>query len=629
MTKNICLIGNPNCGKTTLFNVLTGSYEKVGNRAGVTVEEKSARLKGQEEITVTDLPGLYSLSADSLDEKAVSRFLKSGKADVIVSVIDGTNPERGLLLTAELLKLSLPMAIAVNFCDELDKNGIKFDDLKLSEAFNVPVVKISARKGINVDELKKVAINESKKPTLSEISPEKVRRLSASLTNGKPTAAELFTDKADKILTSKIWGLPIFFAVAFVTFFFTLTLGGKIGSLLSEFINGLTDNFYYAIVKNDKNVWFADLLCNAVIGGIGNVVSFLPQIIILFFFLTVLEQTGYTSRAAFLTDDLLSKIGLCGKSAFSFGLSCGCAVSGISSSLTIENKGSRELTVFLTPFMPCGAKTAVFAYLCGVLFGGNALIAATTYIVSVFAVAICGKILSKFKRFNTGGGLIMEMPTLRLPSKRVIYGAVRDKTLDFLLKAGTVIFGVSVVLWGLKNFGITGYVGGNTQESFLYYIGNAVKYVFYPLGFGNWESSVAILSGILAKEAVIESLSAVTTDPSSLFASGYSAYAFMVFILLMPPCVAALSTAKRELKDKKLFWIMVLFQTVTAYVFALCINLFGVLSSIIGNFAVIGLTLIVAAAIISLKRIFKPNVCEGCKNCKKIKGNCQTARKAS
>lgn len=629
MFKNVCLIGTPNCGKTTLYNLLTDSYEKVGNRSGVTVEQKSGKLKKDPSVTVTDLPGLYSLSADSEDERAVIKFIKNQKPDVIINVIDGVNPVKGLTLSAELTELSIPTVIAVNFCDELEKNGVHFNAEKLSEIFGVPVVKISARKKINIDALILTATKDAAVPKRKNAKNADLKRAVLSLKEERKTRSEIFTDKADKILLSKIWGFPIMFAVCFSMFFLTLRIGGRLGGVIGNVIDNLGDKLYLYFTRKQSGLWFADLTCNAVIGGVGNVLGFLPQIVILFFFLTALEQTGYTSRMAFLTDEILSKVGLCGKSVFSLGLSCGCAVSGEMAVASIEEKSSREMTAIVTPFMPCGAKTAVFAYLCGKIFDGNALIAATFYIVGVFMAAISGKILLRFKRFKTYDGFIIELPTLRTPSLRVLYGAVRDKIRDFLLRAGSVIFAVSVILWALKSFGFSGFVGENIENSFLYAAGNILKYLFYPLGFGNWQASVSLISGIFAKEAVIESFNAVTIDPSSLFYSAYSAYGFMVFILVSPPCVAALAAAKKELKSKKLFFGMLVFQFAAGYIAALIINLFGLIAVNMGEIPAFVLTLTAALTIICLKNIFVSHKCGDCSRCKTPRKNCRTAQKAN
>ncbi len=629
MFKNLCLIGTPNCGKTTLYNALTGSFETVGNRVGVTVEEKSGKLKKRPEITVTDLPGLYSLSADSEDEKAVLTFLDKKKFDAVIYVMDGTNPVKGLSLLTEITKLSVPTVVAVNFCDELEKSGIEFDDKRLSDAFNVPVIKISARKGKNLDQLISAALNRAVPPKLEA---EKVKAVKGAFLRGKPvekTKSEILTEKIDKVLLSKLWGFPIMFAVCFVMFFLTLNVGGRIGTVIGGAIDNASDKLYIYLSEKTGGVWFADLISHAVVGGVGNVLGFLPQIIFLFFFLTALEQTGYTSRMAFLTDEILNKIGLCGKSVFSFGLSCGCAVSGVSAASGIEEKSARETTVYLTSFMPCGAKTAVFSYLCGKIFGGNAFLAASFYLVGIFTACIGGAILSRFKRFKATGGFIMEMPTLRLPSARVLYGAARDKTADFLLKAGSIIFAVSVILWLLKNFGFAGYTGGDIEKSFVYAAGNVLKYAFYPLGFGNWQATVSLLSGIFAKEAVIESLSAVTEDPASLFNTAYSAYGFMVFVLVSPPCVAALAAAKRELKSKKLFWGMAVFQFLTGYLIALIINVFGIIALNIGKIAAIVLTLTAALTIICLKNMHILSKCGDCKKCRTVKASCHRRERAS
>ena len=613
MPNKICLAGNPNCGKTSLFNLLTGKNERVGNRAGVSVESKVGRYKKDKTVTLIDLPGTYSLKSVSSDERVVTDFF-TDYSGVIVSVLDGMNLERGLRLTSELTRLQIPMVIAINFCDEMKKRGIKIDLSAMERAFGVPIVLISARKNIGIDRLM-TAVNSAKVPI--NILPEKqddiISKIVKTALKDNSVVKDTFTDKADRVLLNKYLGIPFFALIMVAVYYFTAVVGGFFGDGILGAISALSVSVKNALKLQGANEWFIGLICGAVIGGVGEVLSFLPQILVLFFLLAVMEETGYLSRAAFLFDGLMEKVGLGGKSLIALGVSCGCSVSGIMSTRTIENERTKRLTVMLSPFMPCGAKTAVFAWFSGLIFGGNPFITASLYFLSVFSVAFFGAVLKRFNRFKGGGGLIMEIPVLRLPSVRGVFGALKEKTADFILKAGSVIFVVSVCVWFLQSFGIHGYAYDIT-DSFLFFIGDKIKFIFIPLGFGTWQCSVAVISSAFAKEAVIQTLSMIAENPAALFLSGYSAYAFMAFILLMPPCAAALTTAKRELNNRKDFYFMLFFQFSAAYLVAFIINITGVLLENYG-YLFIPLTCTVFGFIISVL-VIKKTRRNGCRDCR-------------
>lgn len=625
MFDGIYLVGNPNCGKTTLFNLLTGRNEKVGNRAGVSVEGKTARYKKIKSVLITDLPGTYSLKGSSNDERVVYKYL-SDAPRTIINVVDGNNLERGLRLVTELTLLKAPMVIAINFCDELEKNGVKIDEDELSEVFGVPVVKISARKNIGIEKLMALATSKAVAPrlVLQAQREDFIKSAVQKSVKIQPRKAKTFIDKLDKFLMHKYFGIPIFMLIITATYFFTSVIGGFFGDKITGLIGVLGDFAEKSLKSSGAGEWFVSLIVSALIKGVGEVLAFLPQIVVLFFMLSLLEESGYTARAAFLLDGIMSKIGLGGKSLVALGVSCGCAVSGIMTTRTVEDDKERRLTIFLSPFMPCGAKTAVFSWFAGLMFGNNPLITASLYFLSVFAVMIFGALLKKLKRFNGGRGLIMEIPVLRMPGVRGVYGAIKEKTVDFILKAGSIIFLVSVAVWFLQSFGAGGYTTDITQ-SFLFFIGDKIKFLFIPLGFGNWQSSVAVLSSVFAKEAAIQTLSMLSDNPAQLFYSGYSAYAFMAFILFMPPCVAALTTAKNELKNKKDFYFMIVFQIAAAYIVALIINVLGI---IISHFAAvfIALTIVLFGVIISIIILVKRHGCKTCfscgrKTCKKKRAN--------
>ena len=554
----------------------------------------------------------------------VSAYL-SDRPKAIINVIDGNNLERGLRLTTELTLLKVPMVIAINFCDELMKNGIKINENELAKSFGVPVVKISARKNIGIDKLMAAAQRKAAVPNLILPTDRENFIVKTALKAVKTQPEkESFTDRVDRFLMHKFWGIPIFMLIITAVYFLTSVIGGYFGDKISNIVSVLGNSAEKSLKSSGAAECFTSLIVSAVIKGVGEVLSFLPQIIVLFFMLSLLEESGYSARAAFLLDGIMEKIGLGGKSLVALGVSCGCAVSGIMTSRTVEDDKERKLTVMLAPFMPCGAKTAVFAWFSGLMFGNNPLITASLYFLSVIAVMAFGWLLKKLKRFNGGGALIMEIPVLRAPSIKSVFGALKEKTFDFILKAGSVIFLVSVVVWFLQNFGAGGYTTDIT-ESFLFLIGDKLKYLFIPLGFGNWQSSVAVISSVFAKEAVIQTLTMISENPAALFSSGYSAYAFMAFILFMPPCVAALSSAKHELKSKKDFAFMIVFQVIAAYFASLIINCLGLLITAL-NTAFIALTITLLGVIISIIVLSKKRGCKNCfacggKQCKKKRPN--------
>lgn len=617
MKKEICLAGNPNSGKTTLFNALTGTYQKVGNWAGVTTEKKYGAYKKDKNVTIVDLPGVYSFSAKTEDEKAATGYLAKGSPDCVINVIDGTNLERGLYLTCLLSEYGVPAVIAINFADELYKNGVKLDIKKMEQIFGVPVVAVSALKRRGVDALMEKALNAKAKITRpKEEYYAFIEKHVGSFVTPKKTSAKNFTEKADKILLHPFFGPIILIAVITLLYFFTVKIGGFFGGAINKGIKSFSLCTAGSLKKINAPEWFISLFTEAVIGGVGTVLSFLPQALILFGLLTVIEESGYSPRAAFLTDALLSGFGLGGKSVIPLMLSCGCTVNGITAARTLSD-GQKRATVFLSPFMPCGAKLAVFGWLGGTLFGGSPWVAVFAYFLGAFSVCFFGKILFKFKAFKGKSELtVIEVPILRKPSVKDVLLSMYEKTKDFCVKAGGVIFLAAVALWLLKSFGFCGYVYGEKEKSFLYLIGNAVRYVFIPLGFGSWEVSVSVISGLIAREAVIETLVFVSDCPATLFSGVYSAYAFAAFVLLSPPCIAALAAARAELKSKKLFAFMIVFQTLSAYVTAFAINSIGlILNSGIGLiFTIVSVIIIIAVCVLSFNHSIK-NGCKGCDRC--------------
>ncbi len=621
MNKKIALIGNPNCGKTTLFNYLTGSHQKTGNWTGVTTEKKEGKLKKESNIDIIDLPGLYSFDARSSDEKAVLNYLEKERPDAIINVVDGTNLERNLYLTTEILALKIPTVIAVTFYDEIKNNNIFFDEKKLSLFLGVPVVPISAVSGENVNLLiQKAKVAQKLKPLVFSNRMEKFEFIKHALLNCikyKPIKSEIITSKLDKILMSKSFGLVIFAMIMTLVYFITISLGSILGEKLSEVFDELSFSLESFLNSKSVSSLIISLVCGAIIKGMGVVSSFLPQILILFTLLSIMEESGYASRASFIIDGLFEKLGLSGRAFIPIMLSCGCTVSGLMATRTIENEREKKVTIFLSPFMPCGAKTAVFGWFSSVFFNNSPIIATSMYFIGIFCVALFGKLFDKMSKSNSDVSFIMEIPTLRIPRIKDIYYVLTEKVKDYVTKASAIIFLVSLFLWALRNLGATGYVGDNIEKSFLFIIGEKLKYIFYPIGVTNWQSSVALISGIFAKEAVIESIELLSVNPQDLFLNNFSAYAYCTFILLAPPCIASISQAYHELKSKKLLIFMILFQTFVGYLLGSIINFIGILwhSRLNLILSLIIVIIVIALLIIAVEQLRK-NKCRLCKNCK-------------
>lgn len=629
MNLSFALVGNPNCGKTTLFNALTGAHQKVGNWTGVTVQEKVGQYKKDKSIKIIDLPGAYSLTSTATDEYQTKKFLLKNPPSAIINIVDGTNLERNLSLTLELCSLNLPMVIAVNMADELEKNNVKFNAEKLSEMLGVPVICVSALKNKNVDNLMDFAKNFAKKPKnimeqsknngwTSQNKYEFIEQITHAVITKKSLKSELITQKVDDILLHKFFGIPIFFGVIFFVYFLSIKIGAYFGGKLSTSLSQFGVFAVQTLKNNGVSSWLISLIDQAIIGSLSGIISFLPQILVLFALMAVIEQCGYASRIAFLTDRFFRSFGLGGKSLLPMLVSCGCTVTGIMATRTIERTNERRMTIFLCPFMPCGAKTAVFAWFSSAFFDGSALVATSMYFLGVICVGVFGRILRNFKPFSErDGGFLMEMPTLRSPAIKDVFFVLVEKVKEFITKAGLIVFCVSVFLWLFKSVGVTGYVGNEIEKSFLYSAGNLLKYILYPLGVSGWQASVALISGAFAKEAVVETLNLICADAGSLFANKFSAYAFMAFILLSPPCVGSLVTAKQELGGTKWFIFMIIFQTITAYAVAIIINAVGnifiykkglILSTFIGIIILISL-------ILAIKKLGKRK-CKLCKSCK-------------
>lgn len=668
MSIKIALAGNPNSGKTTLFNVLTGSNQYVGNWPGVTVEKKEGTLKGNKEVVFTDLPGIYSLSPYTLEEVVARNYLINERPDAILNIVDGTNLERNLYLTTQLMEIGIPVVIAINMMDLVRKNGDTIQLDELSRALGCRIVEISALKNEGLMEAAEIAIEEAKKGTrmpehhfsgavehaiahIEEAAvhhlPEEQQRWYAIkiferdervlkhlgldsqailhmekdiqaaeremdddaesiITNEryeyitrltqkyykKKNAGKLsVSDKIDLIATNRILALPIFVLVMWAVY--TISIG-TIGNWTVDFMNETLFGEWIipAATKGLETIgcapWLVSLVTKGIIGGVGSVLGFVPQMMILFLLLSLLEDCGYMSRIAFIMDRLFRKFGLSGKSFIPLLVASGCGVPGVMASRTIEQERDRRMTIMTTCFVPCGAKMPIVGFIAGALFGGSAWIATSAYFVGVLAVIVSGIILKKTKAFSgEPAPFIMELPSYHAPVASNVLRTTWERGWDFVKRAGTVILAASVIIWVLNSLSFEGGFHYITEErggaSVLALIGQAISYLFIPLGFGNWQSAVATILGLVAKEEIVGvfgSLSSMTgVDAAMTFFAGskLAAYSFMLFNLLCAPCFAAMGAIKREMNSGKWTFFAISYMCVFAYGVSLLVYQFGML----------------------------------------------------
>ena len=650
MSITIALAGNPNCGKTTMFNDLTGSSQYVGNWPGVTVEKKEGRLKGHKDVVIQDLPGIYSLSPYTLEEVVARGYLVKEKPDAIINIVDGTNIERNLYLTTQLIELGLPVVVAVNMIDLVRKNGDWIDLARLGQELGCAVMETSALKGegsmaaaekaIEIARQKKAGEHphvftgsvEHALAHIEESIPEKVEAASlrwyaiklferdekvleelalgdelqghleahiqdcereldddaeSIITNQryayisrvmdrcvKKKAAKhslTVSDKIDRVVTNRILALPIFAAVMFLVYYISI---GTVGSLLTDWTNGV---LFGEVICGNLTGWFESmsvapwltgLIVDGIVGGVGAVLGFVPQMLVLFLMLSVLEDVGYMARIAFIMDRIFRRFGLSGKSFIPMLIGSGCGVPGVMASRTIENDRDRKMTIMTTCFVPCGAKMPIIGLFAGALFGGSGLVATSAYFIGVAAIILSGIMLKKMKAFaGEPAPFVMEPPAYHVPSGTNVLRATWERGWSFIQRAGTVILASSVILWFLQGFGFTGGVFGMVEDnntSLLAWIGQGVAPIFAPLGFGSWKAAVATFTGLIAKENVVSTFGVLYHFAGELSENGdeiwgsiaadytaLTAYSFMLFNLLCAPCFAAMGAIKREMNNGK------------------------------------------------------------------------------
>ncbi|MEG0307484.1 MAG: ferrous iron transport protein B [Clostridium sp.] len=694
MSIKIALVGNPNCGKTTMFNELTGSSQYVGNWPGVTVEKKGGKLKGNKYVEIIDLPGIYSLSPYTLEEVVSRNYLLNDKPDVIINIVDSTNIERNLYLTTQIVELGIPVVIALNMTDILYKNGDIIDVSTLSKELGCEVVETSALKGIGCMEVarKATSIVENKVKTVprhtfsknventlgkiegilvkdnisdnirfygikvferdekvmegvkvldnsieeiikqcedkedddseSIITSERytyISRIVKSCVKKKNKSKTTTSDRIDHVVTNRFLALPIFAAIMFLVYFVSVS---TVGTWVTDFTNDVIfgeiippaiEGFLVSVGSAE---WLNSLILDGIIGGVGAVIGFVPQMLVLFLFLAILEDCGYMARVAFIMDRIFRRFGLSGKSFIPMLIGTGCSVPGIMASRTIENEHDRKMTIITTSFIPCGAKLPIIALIAGALFGGAWWVGPSAYFIGIAAVIISGVILKKTKGFaGDPAPFVMELPTYHIPGMKGVLIHMWDRGKSFIMKAGTIIFLSSGVIWFLSTFNFSMDMV-ETSESILAAIGRIIAPVFAPLGFGTWESAVATVTGLIAKENVVSTFGVlfgfaeVAENGAEIWpalAQSFtviSAYSFLMFNLLCAPCFAAIGAIKREMGNNKWTLIAVGYQTGFAYVISLIVYQLGMLFT--GNGFRIGT--IVAVILLSglLYVLFKP-----------------------
>jgi len=662
MQQKIALAGNPNCGKTTMFNDLTGNNQYVGNWPGVTVEKKEGRLKGDEDIVIMDLPGIYSLSPYTLEEVVTRNYLLNDKPDAILNIVDASNLERNLYLTTQLMELGLPMVIALNMMDVVRRQGDQIDTGKLSAALGCEIIETAAtKKEGSLEAVRRAAafaataepvehphvfggtvehalahieerlgnmvpqrhlrwyaikLFERDAKVMEQLALEKdvldrieqviagceremdddaesiiineryayIARLMQSCLRKQARRGNMsVSDRIDRVVTSRVLALPIFIAVMFIVYYISVT---TVGALVTDFMNdtlfggwiaGALGNWLSAV---GTAPWLSSLLIDGIVGGVGAVLGFVPQMLILFLFLALLEDVGYMARVAFIMDKVFRKFGLSGKSFIPMLIGSGCSVPGIMASRTIESERDRRMTVMTTSLIPCGAKMPIVGLIAGAVLGGAWWVAPAAYFIGVAAVIVSGTILKKTKMFmGETSPFVMELPAYHVPSASNVLRSTGERSWSFIKRAGTVILLASIAIWFFSSFGFQGSFGmvDNIDHSILAYIGKAISWFFVPLGFGSWQAAVATLMGLLAKEEVVGALGTMTrvadgaASLTALFPTVAAGFSFLLFNLLNAPCFAAIGAIRHEMKSARWTWFALGYLTAFAYAVSLMV----------------------------------------------------------
>ena len=571
--KTVALLGNPNVGKTTLFNSLTGSNQRVGNWAGVTVDKKEGFF---DDFNIVDLPGIYAMDTYSHEEKVSKEFLKNGQVDLILNIIDASNIDRNLYLTMQLKEFKKPIVLAVNMIDVAEKKGINIDYKKLEKLLNVIVIPIQASKEEGIDDLKNALKNidynnidnKNYDFTSEKDSYTYIENLLSECTKKDNSFKKSTKENLDNIMLNPWLAYPIFFAIMALTFQITFSW---IGQPLSDLLDSLLNDSLVPIIENlisSTSPWFQSLVIDGIIGGVGGILVLLPIILSLFACITILEDSGYMARVAFIMDKIMRKMGLSGKAFIPMIVGFGCSVPAIMTARTLESEKDRKLTALLIPLMSCNARLPVYSIFAAVFFPKSiGLVVASLYFLGILLAFILGIIFKHTIFKNEEEPLLIELPEYKLPSPKNLLNQLYEKTKGFLVKAGTLIFAMSIILWFLSNFNFSGMTDVN--NSILASVGGFIAPIFKPLGFGNWQSSVSLLTGLIAKETVVSSMSVIFAGDLQtmlpLHFTALSALSFLVFVLLYTPCITVVGTMKKEF-GTKLTLFSVAYQLALAWV---------------------------------------------------------------
>lgn len=574
------LLGNPNVGKTTLFNALTGSNQYVGNWPGVTVDKREGFF---EDITIVDLPGIYAMDTFSNEEKVSKNFLMNSRVDVILNIVDGTNLNRNLYLTIQLKQFNKPIILILNMIDLCDKKGIIIDYKVLEDELGVQVIPISAGKNRGIEKIKEVLKNKkymkAKDIDLYNFKNEKqtyafIEKVINKAVTVKYKEKKSLTDNIDRYVLHPVLSFPIFISIMILMFKITFSwIGQPLSDLMSHMLsNDIIPLLSKLLSKNSE--WFRSLILEGIVGGVGGIVVLLPIILVLFICITILEDSGYMARIAFMMDKLMRKMGLSGKAFIPMIIGFGCSVPAIMSARTLESEKDRKLTALLVPFMSCNARLPVYVIFASVFFKGHeGIVMASLYIMGITIAFMCGGLISGTVLKKEEEPFLLEIPEYKIPKFSSVLNITADKAIDFLGKAGTLIFAMSVLIWGLSNFNFSGAVC-EVNESMLASIGSRISIIFKPLGFGSWQSSVSLLSGLMAKETVISSMQVIFKGNLNTVLVKYfnilTAYSFMSFVLLYTPCISTVGTMKKEY-GIKFTVISIIFQFVVAWSVSFCI----------------------------------------------------------
>lgn len=581
--KTIALLGNPNVGKTTLFNELTGSKQYVGNWPGVTVDKKEGFF---EDIKIVDLPGIYAMDTFSNEEKVSKAFLQEEEVDLILNIVDASNLERNLYLTTQLKEFDIPIVLAVNMVDVLEAKGIHIDYKKLEEKFNVTIVPISAARKQGLNELKTVLKrnNFSKAHDVEQFKfnseKEAYKYIDDVLSTclKKNDNREALSEKVDRILLNPFLAYPIFILMMILTFMITFSwVGQPLSDILDELLNDSFMPWVSGLLSN-SSPWFQSLIVDGIISGVGGILVLLPVILSLFVCITILEDSGYMARVAFLMDKLMRKMGLSGKAFIPMMVGFGCSVPAIMTARTLESEKDRKLTALLIPLMSCNARLPVYTVFAAVFFESNqGLIVGSLYLLGIVMAFLIGMLFKNTLFKKDEEPFIIELPEYKIPQLKSVANQTFDKAKGFVKKAGTIIFAMSVIIWFLSNFSITGMVE-EVNDSILASIGGFIAPIFSPLGFGNWQSAVSLLSGLLAKESVLASMEVIFSGDLSVVLPMHfttvSSYAFLVFILLYTPCISVIGAMKKEYGTKMTIF-SVCYQLVLAWIAAFLVYNIG------------------------------------------------------